>query len=149
MDSRGGNNDCNQCPYKPSKEKVDEVEANWHRNSISLKECYNGESNHQSSNAWYHSQQNEKSHEAWAANGPLILLQQGGIVHTGPHAIKLYYSQLEALNLYGSVGNTAAVIIPALLYCWACDLLGHIWQRPLQHVYSFANFGLGLFYITI
>ena len=50
-----------QCHYKPSKEKVDEVEANWRRNSISLKECYNGESNHQGRQNCCHSHQMKKA----------------------------------------------------------------------------------------
>ena len=100
MDSTGDCTEyCSQYHYKPSKEKVDEVEANWRRNSISLKECYNGESNHQSSSNCYHDQQNGENDEAWVAKGPVILVQQGGIAHTGPCAIKLYYSQLDSLNL--------------------------------------------------
>ena len=63
---------------------------------------------------------------------------------------KVYYSQLEALNLYSSVCKATAVVTSSfILLGIGCGFSGHIWERPLKPVHSPANFGLLQFYITI
>ena len=130
MDSRG---DCtkyfSQCHYKPSKEKVDEEEANWPRNSISLKECYNGESHHQASHKCYYSQQKGEGHEAWAVNGVLILLQQSGIVHTDSCENCIVVNS----KYYSSVCNAIVIVTSTFIQLGkVIQPLDHIWERPLQ-----------------
>ena len=112
-------------------------------NAARLQSC-NGESNHQASHNCYHSQQNGESQESWAVKGPLILLQQGEIVHTGPPANIFTVNLIEALNLYSSVCNATAVVTSFFirLGMWS-SFSGHNWKDSYNwYTCSPANSGL-------